>query len=258
MNQKLFAVGAFALSAVFSVGVQAQGPPPGPRPAFRPGPFEGFGPFMGGPGKVVTGQPYSAQVTVEHTQTLSNGSQIDQKNTANVYRDSQGRTRSEETFNGPGGNVHQIVTITDPVAGMNYVLDPSRKTARETTLPTWKGGTVPPRPPRPNGNVNPNVKSLGGQTINGVYAEGTQMTHSIPPGQMGNTDTIQTVTTRWHSPDLDIDVQSQTNDPLHGNTSLNVSNISRSEPGPTLFQVPSDYTVTKGGPRNRGPRPGQN
>ena len=41
-------------------------------------------------------------------------------------------------------------------------------------------------------------------------------------------------------------------DPRFGTRVTQLTNITRSEPDPALFQVPSDYTVTKG----RGPRGG--
>jgi hypothetical protein len=38
-------------------------------------------------------------------------------------------------------------------------------------------------------------------------------------------------------------------DPMHGTTVTQLTNITRAEPDPSLFQIPSDYAVTKG----RGP-----
>src|SRR5215472_12596482 len=44
--------------------------------------------------KSVKGAPFSAQVVVENTQTLANGTHISQKMTGALYRDSEGRIRS--------------------------------------------------------------------------------------------------------------------------------------------------------------------
>ena len=88
------------------------------------------------------------------------------------------------------------------------------------------------------------------QTINGVQATGTRVTRTIPAGQIGNAQPIQVVTETWRSPDLQVPVMTKRIDPMHGNVVTQLTNIARAEPDPSLFQVPSDYTVTKGhGPR---------
>jgi len=193
-------------------------------------------------GKTVGGAPYSGQVTFEHTQTLSDGDLIDQKNTATVYRDSQGRTRLEETRPLNSGNPQQIIRITDPVANVAYVLDPAKKTAHRFTLPPAKTGTSQPSF-RAGSNANVTSQDLGSNTANGMFVQGTQTIRTIPAGQMGNTATIQITTTRWYSPELSVDVSTETNDPQQGKSTTSLTNISRGEPASTLFEVPSDYTV---------------
>ena len=41
-------------------------------------------------------------------------------------------------------------------------------------------------------------------------------------------------------------------DPRMGETVFQLTNIQRTEPAATLFQVPADYTVEQGGPHVRG------
>jgi hypothetical protein len=196
--------------------------------------------FIGG--KTVSGAPYSAQVTFEHTQTLPDGNLIDQKNTATVYRDSQGRTRLEGTRMSNSGNPQQIIRITDPVTRVAYVLDPAKKTAHSFTLPPAKTGTSRDSF-RADSNANVTSLDLGSNTANGMFVQGTQTIRTIPAGQMGNTATIQITTTRWYSLELSVDVSTETNDPQHGKSTTSLTNISRGEPASTLFEVPSDYTV---------------
>src|SRR5262245_44713567 len=91
-------------------------------------------------GRTVKGAPYSATVTTESTQTLADGTKINRQSTGAVYRDSEGRTRNEETFNGVGpfaanGNPKQMVFVNDPVAGVNYRIDPAGRTAMKFTIP---------------------------------------------------------------------------------------------------------------------------
>jgi hypothetical protein len=224
-------------------------------------------------GRTVTGAPYSGQETTEETQTLSNGNVISRKEAVNVYRDSSGRTRTERTITEgrPGqaatasATTRTVVSIHDPVAGTTSELDSTARTAHTMQLPANRGNGGGPRPnaavagnrPGPgNGPANdPNVttESLGMQTINGVQATGTRVTRTIPAGRIGNAQPITMVTETWHSPDLQVPVMVKTVDPRTGTRVTQLTNITRSEPDPSLFQVPSDYTVTKGG---RGPRGG--
>jgi hypothetical protein len=87
-------------------------------------------------GKVVKGAPYSAQAVTETTHTLADGNRIVRRNTANVYRDSEGRTRRDQTIGAIGpfatqGEPPMTFFIQDPVAGVHYILDPRTKTARK-------------------------------------------------------------------------------------------------------------------------------
>lgn len=82
--------------------------------------------------QVVKGKPYSADTSTETVQTLADGNHIVHRTVSKIYRDSDGRTRREQTF----GNVdpdhpspHEMkVFIDDPVNGTAFVLDPGSKT----------------------------------------------------------------------------------------------------------------------------------
>lgn len=81
--------------------------------------------------QVVKGKPYSADTMTETVQTLADGNHIVHRTVSKIYRDSDGRTRREQTF----GNVdpehpspHEVkVFIDDPVNGTAFVLDPGSK-----------------------------------------------------------------------------------------------------------------------------------
>jgi hypothetical protein len=67
---------------------------------------------------------------------LSDGNRITNKSTAAIYRDSEGRTRREQTFKAIGpfanaGEPSQTIFISDPVAGTSYTLDPRAQVARK-------------------------------------------------------------------------------------------------------------------------------
>jgi hypothetical protein len=92
----------------------------------------------------------------------------------------------------------------------------------------------------------PVIESLGKQTVEGVEAEGTRTTFTIPAGEIGNERPIQIVNERWYSPDLQTVVMTRRTDPLAGETTYRLTNINRSEPDHSLFEVPADYKVKEG------------
>lgn len=95
--------------------------------------------------QVVKGAPYSLEATIDTEQTLADGNRIVHHQVAHVYRDSDGRTRREETMAAIGpwaasGTPPTVVTIQDPVSGATYSLDPQNKIA--TKLPAGRPGQV--------------------------------------------------------------------------------------------------------------------
>ena len=88
------------------------------------------------------------------------------------------------------------------------------------------------------------TEDLGTQLVLGVSAVGTRRTTTIPAGKIGNEMPIVTVNERWVSPELQVLVMSTRSDPRTGTTTYKLTNIDRSEPAPTLFQVPPDYTLS--------------
>lgn len=81
--------------------------------------------------RVTRGAPYYAEAITEFTQQLADGNRISRTSVTRTFRDSDGRTRREAT-NDAGETVG--ITITDPIAGANYVLDPRTHTARRATM----------------------------------------------------------------------------------------------------------------------------
>jgi len=235
---------------------------------FGPGPFGmelmGFGGMHGG--QTVTGAPFTATAVGQTNRTLADGTKISQTVQSNLYRDAQGRVRREVTLP-PGsaasnGAPKSLVVIRDPVAGTGFFLDSTKKIAHAMprhTKGAANGGPAsdestvgePHRGPGDSANV---VKeTLGTQTINGVAAEGTRYTRTIPAGRMGNDRPLTIVREEWYSTDLQMVVQSKRTDPFVGETVYNVTNIQRTAPSPSLFTVPSDYTI-KAAPAHMGKR----
>src|SRR5262245_27328634 len=140
--RRLLAASAWSLPIV----VAAQPPPPEPPPpppdslfyvsTAAPLRLDVLGAEGVVPGGVVKDKPYSADSITESTQILADGNRITHKNQARVYRDSQGRTRREQTMGSLGvlqapSDPITMITIHDPVAGTTYFLDPAAHTARK-------------------------------------------------------------------------------------------------------------------------------
>jgi len=237
-----------------------------------------FGPahFLG---PTVTGAPYSGEEVSENVKILADGTRITQKTmTRKIWRDSEGRTRTERPLGmGPNqASMPTIIEITDPVAGFKYTVDTQNKvTHRQATSPMPSRGPIgaPVGSSAPQGGIAGGGgggragsmgatiaapvsaqadsqmrtrfvnESIGTQSIDGVIAEGTRSTVTYPVGMMGNDREFSSVTERWMSPDLKIQVLSKTNDPRNGESIFRIENLSRTPPDPTLFMPPSDYTV---------------
>jgi hypothetical protein len=254
-------------------------------------------------GKVVKGAPYAAEAVTESVQTLADGNRIVNKFTSQVYRDSEGRTRREQTLKGLGvvGNGEeplQTIFINDPVTGISYSLDTRSHIAHKSvpirvqlmskpgapgegnrfefrtaqgagatssvivTGPAGQAGTRVAPPPgavehfemRTEGAAgfairtktspgNEVKEQLGKQLIEGVEAEGTRTTITIPAGEIGNERPIEIVNERWYSPELQLVVMSRHSDPRSGETTYKLTNINRIEPAKSLFEVPANFTV---------------
>lgn len=230
------------------------------------GPIEllGFAGMRGG--KIVTGAPFSATAVSETTQTLADGNHISRKTQSNLFRDSQGRVRKEVTLAGFGplaaaGQPKSFVLINDPVGGSNFILHSDTKTAEKLVKPfAGKWGAMKEarkdkmmsRRQQKIADGNLKEEDLGTQTISGVVAQGTRVTHTIPAGQIGNEKPITIVHESWYSNDLQMTVMTKHSDPWSGEHTYTLTNIQRSEPPASLFAVPADYTVTQGRMRGRG------
>ena len=202
-----------------------------------------IGAEVGMPGRVVKNAPFSAEIVTETTQALADGNRIKQSSTVRVYRDSDGRTRREQSLNNlnglaPNSSPPQVAFHQRPGGRRQLCSDLTKRTATKSGIrPRWMGRRSgrqrrPLRWPtarrgsrrsgrtrpmmRARANQNVKTESLGRQTIEGVQAEGTRNTMSIPAGEIGNEQPIQIVTETWYSPELQTVVLRKRSDPRVG------------------------------------------
>jgi hypothetical protein len=183
----------------------------------------------------------------------------------------------------PGGDQPRHIQISDPANKTTIMLDPQHRVAHRVPAPHFKiaalnragikvqGTSVDvdhfemalPAPPQGmesaasgtvhvysgrkvvvgSGTSEPVVENFGQQFMDGVTVEGTKTTVTIPAGHVGNELPIKIVSERWFSPDLKVLVMSRQSDPRFGETTYRLTNITRGEPAPELFEVPADYQV---------------
>jgi hypothetical protein len=216
--------------------------------------------------------PFSADVASEQNQVLADGNRIHREWQEKLFRDSQGRTRTErEAPARAGANsdpaLSWMVNIHDPVQRVTIFLDTRIKvaTVHHDLRGTRASATVQKAEPDPLPSVphsQPRVRNLdgastradsngrifkteklGGKDIDGLTALGTRITTTIEAGVDGNSEPIVIVRETWFSPELKTDLLTNTNDPRSGDTTRKLENIQRAEPDPSLFQIPPDYTV---------------
>ena len=208
--------------------------------------------------QVVRGKPFSATEERRSLQVLQNGTRIENNQTNRLFRDSQGRTRTEE-MNG-------MVTIFDPVANFHVQLDPSARTARRVAgnyqLTVARLLIPQTTPATTQGVTAETTENLNPQVVNGVLAQGTRTTMTIPKGQIGNDREIKVITERWVSSDLQMLIKSTNSDPRFGDTSYQLTGIVEREPDASLFQIPAGYAeigigATPGGGRSGAPAGGR-
>ena len=274
---------AFAQAGGGATVQASQVPVPGPGSGQVT--VQAFGQAFGKPfAPPVQGEPYSATVTNEFVQTLADGNRIVQTNTGTIARDSLGRTRQDAPLPKLGNlsveNAPHIVFIEDPVAQVSYTLNVTDKVAQKLTMPTGaragiqipdNGGNAvfierrgsvstdgPLPPPFPmaaialqdgittNEQAQVTTEDLGSQTMQGVLVNGVRTTRTIPAAQIGNDKPISIVTEVWTAPELNTIVYSKRDDPRMGEQTFQLTNISRTEPDPSLFAVPSDFKIVDG------------
>jgi hypothetical protein len=229
----------------------------------------------GAPAKTVQGAPYTATITNESVQTLADGNRIVQTSTGTTARDSLGRFRQEALLPAIGGmsasENPRLVFITDPVAQTSYTLNLTEKTAHKSigvsegslkqmaemktmaanvslgggmmTATLSSKALAEARAGGRSENAHSAREDLGTQIMKAVQVTGVRTTRTIPAGEIGNDNPINIVTEVWTSPDLKTIVYSKRSDPRTGVQIYKMTNISRTEPDPSMFTVPADFKV---------------
>ena len=197
------------------------------------------------PASVITGQPYSGNATLVRTPLAADGNRPPQPTSLSFYRDSQGRTRTEEWSNivdpWSGAGQSTTVRIVDPVAGVGYYLDNATQTGVKTAL-RWDPAI--PKSAHPSTLPYQAATSAGVQIFLGLPCTVTGTSRSIRSGEFGNAPSMTILSEQWYSEDLSLVIKSSFSDPIRGTIAFAFQSISRNAPDPALFTPPSTFTIT--------------
>ena len=265
-------LGAMVLSGM-AVIVSAQDPPPpggfrGPR---QGGPMSGMfeiGGLMGGfGGKLVTGKPILATITITHTETLP-GNMISNTSTGTYARGADGSTYRDVKFSGlgpwsSGGKVKEFAYIRNITTGKEYIVNVTNGTyvafplrERKESKGSKFGPLGGPSPDDENVTDNPSgsYKDPASSTV--YPADDKLVTRTIPAGAIGNTSAIVITSERWFSNALELVLENTHTDPRFGTTTYQLSNIGHS-PSTSLFTPNPAFTQVQGEGNGKGGHHGQ-
>ena len=215
----------------------------------------------------VTGQPFLAEINARKVRSQPGGKQIAYESHGLLARDSEGRVHREQlpspkVANSGGGStfVTHSVTISDPVAMIQLRWDDHTNeilhtnSVSQSPLPKLLHGGRPQALDaceREHGNTRsyPNgetqtIETLGEQTIQGIRAQGCRVATSIPAGAIHNEHAVTVTDDSWTSYDMRLTLLKTHHDPGTGeDETVELDNIVRMEPSPSLFVPPPGYKV---------------
>lgn len=185
---------------------------------------------------LVTDRPYSVIRTVTIRRLLPDGDEFTRQTVTRLYRDSAGRTR-QDTLDSEGELDHSVITGLD---GATIFLDHRNQLAsggarRSAVMPDRDDDAAQAAA----GKAGVVVEQLGQRDIEGVSATGRIVRRQV--GKEG--ENIEVTTESWYAPELKMALYRKHSDPRYGDSTIELSELDRSEPDPALFEPPEDYEL---------------
>lgn len=201
---------------------------------------------------------FSAVVQIERTVVRRGGGAatvFTLKSMRQISRDSRGRIHNERRDSIPVSSPEtpQLLSIHlyDPQTRTSTQIDPRNQTFRKEIL-SHPPSTVRPtiRYASPTGTGLPQneftkEEDLGIQELEGVLAHGVRESQTIPAESSGTGREVIISDEFWYSDDLRINLLVKHVDPRKGAVTLKVTQITRTEPDPALFEIPEGYKESK-------------
>jgi hypothetical protein len=206
-----------------------------------------------------TGLPYSAKETITYPTHLhtADGPLVEYKEVHLLWRDAEGRTRTETVGNTRSGAEYHHVMVYEPVKRATWTwfsgnesvskivhvrpFGDSEAPARCWAMPVLsKENTVRHDPVS---GTTTTIEMLPPETINGILVLGDRQTTLTSAGAHDNKGEIKMTHESWISPDLGIMVRHTIDSQRTGKFVSELSDIKRSVPDPALFKVPDGYEM---------------
>lgn len=174
-----------------------------------------------------------------------------------VYRDSEGRLRTERTISlrrNPAATQKAsealFIEILDPVASVRYVLDPVLRVAHRTS---YHPEAVVKYAPSPTSDKRSETTDALGNTtvqeplastqISGVAVAGHRTIRRAPATASGGERVTLAYSETWTDPQTGIVVMGKSTDSAGHLSERRIANYSHAEPDPALFRVPDGYRI---------------
>jgi hypothetical protein len=194
--------------------------------------------------------PMTAVVEVQSTQVLDDGTSVSKKTFNNIARDSQGRIYNErralepDSFDGtpPLISMH----IYDPNTKLNTFMEVDTRLARRTLrLETTPALVLAPgrASAAPVNRPGHQEQDLGTESMENVVVHGLRRTRTIPANASGTGKPIVVTDEYWYSEELHLNMLVKHDDPRTGQQMVAITQVNRSEPSPSMFEVPADYKI---------------
>jgi len=200
----------------------------------------------------VADAPFTGVIVVQRTMVSANGSPASElKTIREVARDSQGRIRNvfRQLIPASDSAIPPIVRVHfyDPQTRNYTYLYPQQKVYVTGTVSHPPAAQPADLIASASGNSAPlnqftKLEDLGTQGIAGVPAHGVRETQTIPAASSGTGKEVVLTDEYWFSEELHMNVVMKHNDPRGGSFTMTLTEVSLSDPDPSLFQIPEDYT----------------
>jgi len=189
--------------------------------------------------------PFSAVINVERSTIRKDGTVVNLKTMRAIHRDSHGRIYNEYRTLLPASSSEtpQVthILLYDPQTRNSTTLFPPQHAYRSATTRRPPATTPPVFASNGPQNEFTREEDLGTQEMQGVAVHGLRYTQTIP-GAEGSKDMVVT-DEYWYSEDLRINVVLKHNDSRTGSVTMTVTQITRTDPDPSLFQIPDGYSA---------------
>lgn len=191
--------------------------------------------------------PFSGVIKIQRSMVRPDGTVANLQTVREIHRDSRGRIYNEYRTLLPASStvtpgVTQVL-LYDPQTRISTTLLPQQHSYRSGTSRRPPATTPPVFASFGSQNDFTRVEDLGIQEMQGVAVHGVRHTQTIPAAAGGGSGSDIVISDEyWYSEDLRINLMLKHSDPRTGSVIMTVTNIVRTDPDASLFQIPEGYT----------------